>query len=98
MEIEEGLMVLGLLLYMITWCAMLWFIWLFYGALQSINKIDDKLDKIGQNLEALDDIAGTIAEIHFSNVGPKTYQSQKKNRIVSHSEEHLAEKEKDSRK
>jgi len=91
-------MLLGMLLYLITWCAMLWFIWLFYGALQSINKIDDKLEKIGTNLEALDDIAGSIAEIHYSNVGPKNFEVKKKNRVVRHSEQELAEMEKNRKK
>jgi hypothetical protein len=74
---------------------MLWFIWLFYGALQSINKIDDHLGKISENLEALDDICSIAHEFYRSGEGPNFSTVKQKNRIISRSESELARREKE---
>lgn len=83
---------------LLTWCAMLWFIWLFYGALKSINKMDDSLNKIAQNLEVLDDMSAILHERWLLETAPKPLMKPKKTRIVRHSDEELAELEKKDKK
>lgn len=78
----------------ITWCLMVWFVWLFYGALRSINKIDDNMTAINESLEVLEDISMSLHELCTAYVGPKQIVSPRKNRIVRHNEEELAEREK----
>lgn len=88
---------IAVIMSLITWCLMLWFVWLFYGALQSINNLDDNIKKVAQNLEVLDDIAATLSEMHYASVSPKLIEKKKKNRVVSHTDQDLAEREKNSK-